>query len=78
MRPVMAAPSKNLDRLVHQVNLDAVAVELDLMDPAIAGGHFVSRRCKRRFYESGVGSLHADYGSLLTLHAANSNTKRVA
>jgi len=55
----MAAPSKNLDRLVHQVNLDAVAVELDLMNPALAGWHAVDRGCQGRLDEAGEGCLDA-------------------
>jgi hypothetical protein len=38
---------ENLDRFVHPVHLDAIAIELDLMDPAIAGQHLVGRRRQR-------------------------------
>ena len=39
MGPVMAAPGEDLDGLVGQVDLDAVAVELDFVDPAVSGRH---------------------------------------
>jgi hypothetical protein len=34
-RPVVAAPGEDLDVLVGDVELDAVAVELDLVEPAV-------------------------------------------
>jgi hypothetical protein len=46
--PIVAAAGKNLEGLVHQVNLHAVAVEFDLVDPAIAGRHFLDRRRRVR------------------------------
>jgi hypothetical protein len=75
--PIVAAAGENLDGLVHQVNLDAVAVEFDLMDPAIAGRHFLDRRRQCRFDESGEGRFHADCRWLLTLkrHGTNSTNK---
>jgi hypothetical protein len=39
--PIVAATGENLDWLVPQVNLDAVAVELDLVDLLIAGWHLL-------------------------------------
>ena len=35
--PVVAAPGEDLDGLVGEMDLDAVAVELDLVNPALAG-----------------------------------------
>jgi hypothetical protein len=58
-------PGENLDGLVHQVNLDAVAVEFDLVDPAIAGRHLLDRCRQRGLDESGEGRLHADRRRLL-------------
>src|ERR1700716_1149899 len=42
------------------MNLDAVAVELDLVNPALVGWHLVDRCRQRGFDESGVGCFHAD------------------
>jgi hypothetical protein len=51
--PIVAPASENLDGFVYQVNLDAVAVELDFMNPPLARWYIVNRRCQRGFYESG-------------------------
>jgi hypothetical protein len=58
--PILAAAGENFYRFVRQVNLDAIAVELDFMNPALAGGRFVDRRRQRGVDESGVGRLDAD------------------
>jgi hypothetical protein len=42
------------------MNLDAVAVELDLVNPALVGWHLVDRCRQRGFDESGVRRFHAD------------------
>jgi hypothetical protein len=59
------------------VQLDAVAVELDLVNPAIAGRHLVARGRQRGFDETGEGRLHADRRRLLALkrHATKLHTK---
>jgi hypothetical protein len=41
VRPIVAAPGENLDAIIGEMDLDAVAVELYLMDPALAARHFV-------------------------------------
>ena len=52
VRPVVSAAGRYLDGLVGQVNLDPVAVELDLMDPALSGRHLRDRRRQGRLDES--------------------------
>jgi hypothetical protein len=58
--PVVAAASENRGALVGDVELDAVAVELDLMDPPLAFRHLVNRRRQGRLDEAGEGRLDAD------------------
>jgi hypothetical protein len=72
--PVITPPGEYLDGVVMDVELDAIAVELDLVDPAIAARHSVDRTRQRRLDESGEGRLHANRRRLLALkrHAANS------
>ena len=43
MRPVVTAPGEYLHRLVGEVDLDPVAVELDFVDPARPGRHPLDR-----------------------------------
>ena len=57
--PVIAAPGENFCRSLSQVNLDAVAIELDLMNPARAQWHPVNRGGQCRFDEAGVRCLDA-------------------
>ena len=40
---VVATTGEHLHGFVNQVHLDAIAVELDFVDPALAAGHFVER-----------------------------------
>ena len=56
------------------VELDAVAAELDLVNLALAGRHLLDRGRQRWLDESGEGRLHADCRRLLALkrHAVNS------
>jgi hypothetical protein len=42
----MAAAGEHLYGLVHELHLDAVTVELDLVDPALAAWHLPDR-CRR-------------------------------
>jgi hypothetical protein len=51
--PVVAAPGEDLDRFIGEVHLDAIAVELDLVDPAIAAGYAADRGRQRRLDKSG-------------------------
>ena len=73
--PVVAAAGEDLDGFVGEVDLDPVAVELDLMNPALAGRHLLDRGRQRGLDESGKGRLHADRRRLFALerHATNSN-----
>jgi hypothetical protein len=57
--PVMAATGEHLDRLVGEVDLDPVAVELDLVDPTLAARCLFDRGRQRRFDQTGVGRLDA-------------------
>jgi hypothetical protein len=65
--PIITAAGEDLDSIVVDVQLDPVAVELDLVDPAIARWHFLDRCCQRGLDESGEGRLHADRRRLLAL-----------
>jgi hypothetical protein len=69
--PVIAPASEHLDGVVVDVELDAIAVELDFMDPALAGRHFLDRGGQRRLDESGEGRFHADRRRLLALKRHN-------
>ena len=74
--PVVAPAGEYLDGLVGQMDLDAVAVELDLVDPARAGRHLLDRRCQRRLDEAREGRFDADRRRLLALEGHN-QTKRI-
>ena len=74
--PVVAAPGEDLDRLVGEMDLDPVAVELDLVDPAVAGRHLLDRCRQRGFDEAGKGGLDADRRRFLTLER-HGYTKRI-
>jgi hypothetical protein len=64
---VVAATGEDLDRLVSDVNLHAVAV--DLMDPALAARHFFDICRKGRFNEAGIRRLDANRDLALKCHA---------
>jgi hypothetical protein len=40
-RPIVAATGEDLDRFVHEMDLDAIPIEFDLMYPALAAGHLL-------------------------------------
>jgi hypothetical protein len=63
----MTAAGEHGDRLIGEMHLDAVAVELDLMDPAFAGRHAVDRRRQGWLDESGKRRLYADCLRFLSL-----------
>jgi hypothetical protein len=65
--PVVAAPSEDLDGLVGEVDLHPVAVEFDLVKPAVAAGDLLGRRGEGGLDEAGVGRLDADGSRFLTL-----------
>ncbi|MGY4299900.1 hypothetical protein ACVWXN_007995 [Bradyrhizobium sp. i1.4.4] len=67
MRPIVSAPGENLRRLVGQVDLDPVAVELDFVNPSPAGRHPLDRGGQGRFDEAGQRRLHADCRGSFTL-----------
>ena len=60
MRPVVAAPREDLHRLVGQVDLDAIAVEFDFVDPAASRRHLPNRGRECGLDESGQRRLDAD------------------
>jgi hypothetical protein len=60
VRPVVATPGKNPGRLVGQMHLHPVAVELDFVNPSPAGRHLLDRGCQGRFDEAGHWRLQAD------------------
>jgi hypothetical protein len=55
------------DVVVGDVELNAVAIELDLMEPALAARHLLDEGRERGFDEAGEFGLRADGGWLLTL-----------
>jgi hypothetical protein len=63
----VAAAGKNLDAFIRQVELHAVTIELDLVDPASAGRHLFDRGSQRRLDESGEGRFDADCRGLFAL-----------
>jgi hypothetical protein len=67
VRPVVTAAGEDLDRLVGEVDLHAVAVELDFVDPAGAGRHLLDGCGQGGFDESGQGRLDADRLRFLAL-----------
>ena len=73
--PVVTSPGENPDRLVGEMNLHPVAVELDLMEPAVAGRHLPDGCRQRRFDEAGEIRLDADGRRFLALksHQARSH-----
>jgi hypothetical protein len=50
----VAAPRKYLNCGISQVDLNPVAIELDLVNPPLAGRYPLNRRCQRRFNEAGI------------------------
>src|ERR1700682_4700248 len=64
--PIIAATGKDFDCCVSEMDLNAVAVELDFVNPAVAGRHLVDRRRQLRFDESGERRLDADRGRFFT------------
>ena len=73
--PVVAAPGEDLDRLVGQVDLDAVAVELDFVNPALAGRHLLDRGRQGRLDEAGQWRLDADGRRFFTLKRHSSTPR---
>jgi hypothetical protein len=57
--PVVAAPGEHLDGGIPEMDLDPVAVELDFMNPALAGRCLVNRSCQSGFDKAGEGGLDA-------------------
>jgi hypothetical protein len=65
--PVVAAAGEDLDRLVGQVDLSAVAVELDFANPALSRRHLLDRGGQGRLDEAGQRRLDADRLRFFTL-----------
>ena len=70
VRPIVAPPGKNFNGLVNDVDLNAVAIELDLVQPAVAAGHLLDRRCQCRLDKARVEGLGADHRRLFALGRA--------
>src|SRR3954469_875909 len=60
MSPVVAASGEDPDLGIAEMDLDAVAVEFDFVNPPVAPRNLVDRAGQRRFDESGVRGLEAD------------------
>jgi hypothetical protein len=58
----VTAAGEDLHRFVGEMNLDAVAVELDFVNPARSGRHLLDRGGQGRFNEAGEGRLGANRG----------------
>jgi hypothetical protein len=69
VRPVVATAGEDLDCGIPEMDLDAVAVELDFMNPARAGRDLLDRRRQRRFDEVGHHGLDADRRRFLRWNA---------
>jgi hypothetical protein len=67
VRPIVAAPGEDLRRLIGEMDLNTVAVELDFVNLALSGWHFLCRGCQGRFDEAGQRRLDADSRRLFTL-----------
>jgi hypothetical protein len=65
--PIVTAPREDLDRLVGEMDLHAVAVELDFVNPAGAGRYLFDRGGQGRFDEAGERRLDADGRQFSTL-----------
>jgi hypothetical protein len=56
-----SAPREHLRRGIGDLDLNAVAVELDFVNPLFAGGHAIDRRRRRgESEEGGLGGLEAE------------------
>ncbi|WP_430641944.1 hypothetical protein [Bradyrhizobium nanningense] len=60
MRPIVAAPGEDLRRLIGQMDLNTVAVELDFVNPALSGRHLLDRSGQGRFDEARETRFDAD------------------
>lgn len=65
--PVVTAPSEDLDAAVDDVELGAVAVVLDLVQPAVPARDPLDHLGEKRVDEAGIRCLLADRRGLLTL-----------
>jgi hypothetical protein len=74
--PIVATPGQYLDAFVGEVDLDPVAVELDLVDPAFAAWDALDRGRERRFNEARIIRLGADRRRLLTLESHQINSAK--
>jgi hypothetical protein len=63
----MAPPGENLHLRVCEMDLHSIAVEFDLMDPALPVRYFLDLRRQGRRYKAGEGGLGADRGRLPAL-----------
>jgi len=75
--PVMTAPSKDFHRLVHDVHLDAVAIELDFVEPSLAARHLLDRGSQCWFDEARIGTFSPGCGWLFALEG-HGYTRRAA
>jgi hypothetical protein len=55
--PIVTATGEDLDGFIGEVELHAVAVELDLVKPAFAGGTFSIEEASAGSMKSGKGAL---------------------
>ncbi|MHC2464531.1 hypothetical protein ACVIHD_003543 [Bradyrhizobium embrapense] len=67
MRPIVAAPGKDLRRFVAHMDLNTVTIELDFVNPALSGRHLLDQGGQGRFDEAGQRRLGADSRRLFTL-----------
>ena len=77
--PIIAAPGKNLNVIIDDVQLNAIAVEFDFVNPTFAARDTLDLRRYGRADKSWIGRLDTNRGLLLTLkrhqadHIGNGN-----
>jgi len=55
--PVVAAAAEHLDRSISQMELSAIAIEFDFVNPALPARELVNRGCQRGSMNPGKGAL---------------------
>ena len=76
--PIIATPGEDLDIIIGNVELHAVAVEFDLMQPSLARGYFLDRGRQLRFDESGFRAVPGAIGSVTHKQGLVMNSQKIA
>ena len=75
-RFVQSSPRENLHGFVYDVHLDAVTIELDLVQPAFTTGNLLDRACQGWLDEAGIKRLGIDGRRLLSLERHGSHQQQ--